>query len=148
MSIKGITYNIELYRECYTDSSAINLSDKNIYNDFREFIIMLHNIKYSIFLELVSKYNKNILINSNFISAYMTEKISFETALCRFCGRYFFDEYRIKKNKIYSKYLFRFLKEFKITYRRTHEFDKIGIICVHLFKRIDNISSLLNLEKI
>lgn len=31
MNIKNITYNIELYRECYTDSSGINLLDKSIY---------------------------------------------------------------------------------------------------------------------
>ncbi len=151
MNIKNITYNIELYRECYTDSSGINLPDKNIYNDFKEFIIMLHNIKYSIFLELVSKYDKNLLTNSNFICTYMTEKISFENVLYRFCDIHSFSEYSIKKGEICSKYLFRFLKEFNLSsyikYRRTKELDKIGIICVNLFNRIEKISSLLNLEK-
>lgn len=152
MNIKNITYNIELYRECYTYSSGIILLDKNIYNDFKEFILMLHNIKYSIFLELVTKYNKNILINSNFICAYMDEKISFETALYRFCDRNSFSEYMIKQGEICSKYLCRFLKEFNLSsykkYRRTKELDKIGVICVDLYKKIDDISSLLNLEKI
>lgn len=152
MNIKNITYNIELYRECYTYSNVINFPDKNIYNDFKEFIIMLHNIKYSIFLEVVTKYDKNILINSNFIRTYMLEKISFGYTLYRFCGRYASEEYTIKKDKICSKYLYRFLKEFNLSsykkYRRTKELDKIGIVCVHLFKRMDNISSLLNLEKI
>lgn len=152
MNIKNITYNIELYRECYTYSNVINLPDKTIYNDFKEFIIMLHNIKYSIFLELLTKYDKNILINSNFICTYMAEKISFETALYRFCGRYSSDEYKIKKDKICTKYLYRFLKEFNLSsykkYRRTNKLDSIGIVCVHLFKRMNNISSLLNLEKI